>query len=83
MTKSNRESRKNTVSALPTAWTTIRDDLRSRHRALEAHRELRRELVTYTTKSAIDDLDATLDRFDNDDVAEIRNILHRNQATAA
>lgn len=80
---STRESRENPVVVLPTAWAAVRDELRSRRRVRTARRKLRRDLASYTTTSDIDDLDATLDRFDDDDVAEIRSILRQNRITAA
>ncbi len=78
-----RKNRDNPAGVLPAAWAAVRDDLRARRRARDARRKLSRELAEYTTRSDIDDLDATLDRFDDEDAAEIRSLLHRNRITAA
>ncbi len=52
------------------------DELRARREANAAHRQLRRELASYSTPSQIDDLLVALDRADEGHQAqEVRHIL--------
>ncbi|MFN8196605.1 MAG: hypothetical protein U0R80_20230 [Nocardioidaceae bacterium] len=53
----------------------IRDEIRTRHEAHVAHRQLRRELAAYTTPAQIDDLLVALDRSDAPETREVRHIL--------
>ena len=59
----------------------LRDDLRARREATASRRRLRRELATYDTPGAIEDLLVAVDRSPEDPFAEdIRRILHHNLA---
>ncbi|MFZ0160238.1 MAG: hypothetical protein WAL50_14525 [Kineosporiaceae bacterium] len=64
----------------PGLLATVRDDLRARRARRAAHKQLLAELSTYTRQSEIDDLAAMLDRYDDAQVAEIRDILSRQAA---
>ena len=65
---------------LPGLLAGVRDELRARRAKRAAHKQLLAELSTYTRQSDIDDLSAMLDRYDDEDVAEIRSILNRQLA---
>lgn len=54
------------------------EDLHERREARAADRRLRRELASYTSLSDIDDLSAALNRYDEADVAPLREILNQN-----
>ena len=54
------------------------EDLQERREARAADRRLRRELATYTSLSDIDDLAAALNRYDEAEVAPVREILNQN-----
>jgi hypothetical protein len=57
----------------------VRDDLRTRRAKRAARLQLERELATYTHPAEIDDLFAVLDRYDDRDAAQIRDILSRRR----
>jgi hypothetical protein len=69
-----------TPRPMPTLLATVRDELRSQRARRAAHRQLARELASYTTPAELDELDAVLDRYDEDQVADIRRILHQRRA---
>ncbi|MEP7025169.1 MAG: hypothetical protein ABJB47_15515 [Actinomycetota bacterium] len=65
----------NTSRSLRPLWTELRA-ARSRHRAeRSARKALEAELSTYTSPSDLNDLDAILDRYADDDTRDIRRIL--------
>ncbi len=59
-------------------WATVRDDLRERRQARAAHRNLERELATYTTSAEVDDLFSALRGQEGPAVDEVREILAGN-----
>jgi hypothetical protein len=65
----------NTITAKAAA---LLDELRARREANAAHRQLRRELASYSTPSQIDDLMVAVDGVEDDGAAEVRHILHHN-----
>jgi hypothetical protein len=60
----------------PSFMAAVRDELHALRENRAARKQLRRELASYTHESEIADLEATLDRYDEAQVAEIRHILH-------
>ena len=64
----------------PALIDVLRQELRVYRAELAARRQLQKDLATYTRPAEIADLEATLDRYDESDVAEIRRILDRNRA---
>ena len=63
---------------LRSLWTAFRDDLDRRHAARSAHRELRRELSSYTTTREISDLLDLVEGREDDASEEVRRILVAN-----
>jgi hypothetical protein len=57
----------------------FRSELSRRRAALQAHRQLARELATYSAAERLD-LQATLDRYPTEQTSEIRTILSRQAA---
>ena len=55
--------------------TAIRDDIRGSRDARAARKAPAGELATYTSASDINDLDAILDRYSDEETADIRRIL--------
>ena len=55
----------------------IRSTLRARRAARAARLHLERELAMYTTPADRAELDAILGRYDEDETADIRRMLHR------
>ena len=53
----------------------IRHDLRGSRDARAARRALQHELASYTTPSELNDLEAILDRYSDDETADIRRFL--------
>ena len=66
--------------ALSSLLATVADELRARRAARTARLQLIRELSTYTQPGDLDDLYATLDRYDDADADEIRSIISRVRA---
>ena len=56
-------------------WTALRDELRDSRETRAARRSLAGDLATYTSASDLNDLDAILDRYSDEDTADIRRIL--------
>jgi hypothetical protein len=56
-------------------WTTVRAQLRDNRAAHAAHASLRRELASYNTAEDLNDLDAILERYSDEETASIRRIL--------
>lgn len=65
-------------SSAQQAWETARDGLHRRRQARAEHRQLERELASYTTSAEVDDLLASLSGQDQASVAEIRAIVVGN-----
>jgi hypothetical protein len=68
-----------TTSTLPALWIAGRDQLQARRRARAERKQLRNDLATYTSKADLDDLYATLDRYDDNETALVRTILGQHQ----
>jgi hypothetical protein len=66
--------------SLPALLANVRDEVRVQRAARSARKQLRKDLATYTTASEINDLEAALDRYDENQVADIRRILHQQRA---
>ncbi len=64
-----------TTSLLAPPLEAIRAGVRQIRQAHASQQALRRDLDTYTTDSDLNDLGATLDRYDDDDTRDIRAIL--------
>jgi hypothetical protein len=68
-----------THSRIP-LWTALRGQFGRSRETRTTRRALERELATYTTQSALNDLHATLDRYSDHETARIRRILSRRAA---
>ena len=53
----------------------IRDDIRDSRDARAARKSLADDLATYRSQSDLNDLDAILDRYSDEETADIRRIL--------
>ena len=60
---------------LTSLWTTVRTQLRDSRDAHAARAALARELASYDSQSDLDDLHAILDRYNEQETADIRRIL--------
>jgi hypothetical protein len=60
---------------LTTLWTTVRSQLRESRDAHAARAALERELATYNSPADLNDLHAILDRYSDQETADIRRIL--------
>lgn len=56
-------------------WTTVRTQLRDSRDAHTARAALQRELASYNSPADLDDLHAILDRYSDQETADIRRIL--------
>ena len=56
-------------------WTTVRTQLRDSHDARAAKAALARELASYNSPEDLNDLHAILDRYSDQETADIRRIL--------
>jgi hypothetical protein len=56
-------------------WTSLRDRLRSTREARAERTRLQNELASYTSPQDLNDLDAILDRYSDEETAGIRRIL--------
>lgn len=65
----------NTTSLLTSPLESIRARASRLRQARASHQALRRDLETYTTDSDLNDLSATLDRYDDADTRDLRRIL--------
>ncbi len=61
-------------------WTALRDELRDGREARAARRTLAGDLASYTSASDLNDLDAILDRYSDEETADIRRILASRRA---
>jgi len=64
-----------TAPRLSSLWTTVRTKLRDARGAHSAHAALERELAGYNTAEDLNDLHAILDRYPDNETADIRHIL--------
>jgi hypothetical protein len=65
-----------TTHSLRPLWTEIRAEWRSNRESRARYKALQAELASYTSASDLNDLEAILDRHqDNDDTRDIRSIL--------
>jgi hypothetical protein len=58
----------------------VRAELRARQSARADRKALERDLATYRSPAELDELHAILDRYDEDQVADIRSIITRRRA---
>ena len=56
-------------------WTAIRTQLRESREERAGRAQLERELASYNSPADLDDLHATLDRYNDRETADIRRIL--------
>jgi hypothetical protein len=56
-------------------WTSIRARVHSTREAWASRAKLERELASYTSPQDLNDLDAILDRYSDQETAQIRSIL--------
>jgi hypothetical protein len=63
------------AAAIGRRLTAIRHDVRGDRQARAARRSLQHELSSYTTASELNDLEAILDRYSDEDTADIRRFL--------
>ena len=64
-----------TTRPLTSLWTTVRSQLRGNREAHAAQAALERELASYNTPEDLNDLHAILDRYSDEETAQIRHIL--------
>ena len=60
---------------LTSLWTTVRTQLRDSRDAHAARTALQRELASYNSPADLNDLHAILDRYSDQETADIRRIL--------
>lgn len=60
---------------LASLWTTVRQQVRDTREARAADAALGRELAAYRSQEDLNDLHAILDRYSDDETADIRRIL--------
>jgi hypothetical protein len=65
----------NTTQPLGRRWTAIREEVRSARAARASRKSLERELAGYTSASDLNDLDAIIGRYSEDETADIRRFL--------
>ena len=64
-----------TTRPLTSLWSTVRSQLRGSREAHAARTALARELASYNSPEDLDDLHAILDRYSDEETAQIRRIL--------
>ena len=64
-----------TTEARSPLWASIRDELRDARAARAARKSLERELASYTSPRDLNDLEAILERYNEDETADIRRVL--------
>lgn len=64
-----------TTEARSPLWASIRDELRDARAARAARKSLERQLASYTSPRDLNDLEATLARYSDDETADIRRVL--------
>ena len=65
----------NTTQPLARRWTAIREEVRGARAARASRKSLERELAGYTSASDLNDLDAIIGRYSEDETADIRRFL--------
>ena len=60
---------------LASLWTTVRQQVRDTREARAADAALERELAAYRSQEDLNDLHAILDRYSDQETADIRRIL--------
>ncbi len=60
-------------------WTGVRTQLRENRKERAERAQLERELASYNSPSDLDDLHAILDRYSDQETADIRRILAAQQ----
>ena len=73
----------NTEIERKSAWTSVLDTYRERKAERASVKAAERELSTYTTPAELQDLDAMLERFADDDDAVYGPIIERIRLRAA
>ena len=63
------------IRPITSLWTTVRTQLRDSRDAHTARVALQRELASYNSPADLDDLHAILDRYSDQQTADIRRIL--------
>lgn len=66
---------KTATRPISSLWTTVRIQLRDSRDAHSARAALQRELASYNSPADLDDLHAILDRYSDQETADIRRIL--------
>jgi hypothetical protein len=66
---------KNTSYSLGPLWTAIKEEHRRVRAARAARRSLEGELASYTSPTDLADMNAILDRYSEEQTADIRDIL--------
>ena len=69
--------------ALPGLLATVRDELRAKRAERAARKTLIRELASFTSPAERADLDATLSRYPDEDVADLRRLIAMTRHLAA
>jgi hypothetical protein len=69
-----------TTHPRPTLLTAIRGQLRDSRDARSARKALKRDLASYTSDADLNDLHAILDRYSDQETAEIRRLLASRRA---
>jgi hypothetical protein len=64
-----------TTEARSPLWASIRDELRDARAARAVRKSLERELASYTSPRDLNDLEAILERYSEDETADIRRVL--------
>ena len=72
----------NRMDALAPGILGLRQHMQARREARFSRLTLERELSSYRSASDLDEWDAILSRYSDDEVAEIREILNRNRTRA-
>lgn len=71
-----------TTRTISPRLAAIRDELRKARATRAARKSLERDLSAYTTVSDLNDLGAILDRYSDEDTAQIRHILATRRRAA-
>ena len=64
-----------TTRPIASLWTAVRTQLRESHEERTERARLERELASYSSPADLDDLHAILDRYSDEETADIRRIL--------
>lgn len=64
-----------TTSLLSPTWNTIKDQMRDLRQARATRKSLERELGAYTSVDDLNDIEAILARYSDEETAAIRHIL--------